>query len=238
MNATMNRSERLQAFRDGVVDSLSLLFGLIPWAIIAGAATVAAGLTPLQAIGMSLAYAGSVQIALLPLLIVKAPLWVMLVTAVVVNLRYVIYSASVAPYFSELPLRWRVVLSYLTVDGGFALFIARYRERPHDESKRWYYLGSGVLLWALWQVFNWVGIFAGSLIPKSWSLEFAATLALVALLIPLLYDFAVVCGALAAATTALVAGGLPFNLGLICAVAVGVAVGMTVAAMRAPKAGS
>lgn len=233
----MKREGRLEAFQEGVRTSASLLFGVVPWAMVAGAAMVSAGLTPAQAIAMSLiAYAGSIQLAVLPLLLAQAPLWVMLATGLVINLRYVIYSASIAPHFNRLPLRWRMLLSYIATDGMFALFMARYGSGVQAPDKHWYYLGGSLLMWSIWQVGTCIGVFAGALIPKAWSVEFAATLGLIGLLVPLLFDFAVVCGALAAALVSLSASRLPLNLGLILAVAVGVAVGVAVAALLPRKA--
>jgi predicted branched-subunit amino acid permease len=203
--------------------------GFSPWGIVVGLAMVSAGLSSGQAVGMSLlVFAGASQIAVLPLLVADAPLWVMYVTAFVVNLRYVIYSAVLAPYFGRLPWGWRAMLSYVTVDGVFAMFVARFR--PHDEApnRHWYYLGGCFVSWAVWQMSSWIGIYAGALIPRDWSLEFAGTLALVALIVPLLYDRAVVCGALAAGVVSVAAAGLPLNLGVLAAIAAGVVVGLTV----------
>src|SRR6266404_3329465 len=96
---------------------------------------------------------------------------------------------------------------------------------PH---KHWYFLGGSLVMWCAWQLSSGVGIFAGAMIPSEWSLEFASTLALIALLIPLLFDRAVAWGALAAGAVALIAARLPLNLGLLAAIAVGVAVGLAV----------
>ena len=209
----------------------------MPWGVVAGVAMVSAGLTQTQAVAMSLlVFAGSAQLAVLPLLIVKAPLWVMFATALVVNLRYVIYSAVLAPHFEHLSRPWRALLSYITVDGIFALFVGKYapdEARPH---KHWFFLGASLLMWAGWQIASWVGIFAGALIPHSWSLEFAATLALIAVLVPLLHDRAVVGGALAAGAVALAAAKWPLNTGLLAAIAAGVVVGLAVSRLGASKA--
>jgi len=224
------RSEQLSAFRHGAASAASLLFGMVPWGVVAGVAMASAGLSPAQAVAMGLlVFAGSAQLAVLPLLVAKAPLWVMYATALVVNLRYVIYSAVLAPYFEHLSRPWRVLLSYIMVDGMFALFVGRYRPGDRDPHRHWFFLGGSVLLWAGWQLASWVGIFGGALIPKSWSLEFAATLGLIALALPLLFDRAVVWGALAAGGVSLLGAGLPLNLGLLAAVATGVAVGLAVA---------
>ncbi|MGB5080311.1 MAG: AzlC family ABC transporter permease, partial [Burkholderiales bacterium] len=107
------RREQISALREGALASAALLVGIVPWGVVAGVAMVSAGLSQWQAVAMSvLVFAGTAQLAVLPLLIAKAPLWVMLATALVVNLRYVIYSAVLAPHFEPLPRPGRVLLSY------------------------------------------------------------------------------------------------------------------------------
>jgi predicted branched-subunit amino acid permease len=217
------------AFRDGIVSAVPLTVGIAPWGVVTGVAMVSAGLTTPQAVGMSLlVFAGSAQLAVLPLFVAKAPLWVMYATALIVNLRYFIYSAVLAPHFSRLPRVWRVLLSYITVDGVFAMFAGRYRPGDGVEHKHWFYLGASALSWVIWQLASVLGIFAGSLIPKAWSLEFAATLALTALLMPVLFDRAVVSGAVAAGMVSLAGSSLPMNLGVLLAVIAGVLAGLLV----------
>jgi 4-azaleucine resistance transporter AzlC len=224
------RRESSSALREGALASAPLLAGIVPWGMVAGVAMVSAGLTQMQAVGMSLlVFAGSAQLAVLPLLIAKAPLWVMYATALVVNLRYVIYSAVLAPHFEHLSRFWRALLAYITVDGMFALLAGKYGPEEARAHKHWFYLGGSLVMWTGWQVSSWVGIFAGELIPRAWSLEFSATLALIAVLIPLLFDRAMVCAALAAGAVALAAAKWPLNTGLLAAIAAGVVVGLAVA---------
>lgn len=222
--------EQISALREGALVAAPLLAGMVPFGIVVGIAMTAAGLTQGQAMAMSvLVFAGSAQLAVLPLLIVKAPLWVMYATAVVVNLRYVIYSAVLAPHFEHLSRPWRILLSYITVDGIFALHVGRFRPDDGNACKHWHYLGGSLLMWVGWQLASAIGVFAGALIPRQWSLEFASTLGLIALLMPLLFDRAVVWGALAAGGVSLIAAKLPLNLGLLAAIAAGVAAGLAVA---------
>jgi predicted branched-subunit amino acid permease len=159
----------------------------------------------------------------------------MYATALAVNLRYVIYSAVLAPHFEHLSRSWRVLLSYITVDGIFALFVGKYRPDDAEAHKHWYYLGASLVMWTGWQAASMIGIFAGALIPQAWSLEFTATLALIAVLVPLLHDRAIGCAALAAGGVALAASRWPLNLGLLAAIAVGVAVGLAVSRAAPPK---
>jgi len=210
------RRDHVSALREGALASVPLMIGIVPWGVVAGVAMVSAGLTQAQAVAMSvLVFAGSAQLAVLPLLIAKAPLWVMYATALVVNLRYVIYSAVLAPHFEHLSRAWRALLSYITVDGMFALFAGKFQPEEAKPHKHWFYLGGSLVMWTGWQVSSWVGIFAGELIPRAWSLEFSATLALIAVLVPLLFDRAAVCAALAAGGVALVAARWPLNTGLL-----------------------
>lgn len=213
-----------------MVSTVPLTIGIAPWGVVTGVAMVGAGMTSLQAVAMSVfVFAGSAQLAVLPLLIAGAPLWVLLTTGLLVNLRYFIYSAVLAPYFADRSRAWRVLASYMTVDGVFAMFAGRYRPGDGVAHKHWWYTGGSVLMWVVWQSASLVGIFGGALIPSDWSLEFAATLALIALLMPLLFDRAVVTGAVAAGGVSLVAAKLPMSLGVLLAVATGVAVGLMVA---------
>ena len=222
--------EQISALREGALASAPLLVGMVPWGVVAGVAMVAAGFTQAQAVAMSvIVFAGSAQLAVLPLFIAKAPIAVMIATTLVVNLRYVIYSAVLAPHFQHLSRAWRALLSYITVDGVFALFAGRFPAGDPDPHKHWYFLGGSLLMWCGWQASTCIGVFAGGLIPKGWSLEFASTLGLIALVMPLLHDRAVVWGAIAAGGVALLALRLPLNLGLLAAIAAGVAVGLAAA---------
>lgn len=232
----MTAAERRAAI-DGARSASALLVGMVPWGMVTGLAMITAGLTPVQALAMSLlVYAGSAQLAILPLFVAGAPLWVMLVTALMINLRYVIYSAVLAPYFGHLSRVWRATLSYLVIDGLFAAFVARHRGRSGGPERHWHFLGGSLFMWTAWQTATAIGIFASASIPRSWSLEFASTLAVIALVIPLLYDRAVVCGALASGVVAVWARGLPMNLGFVVAIATGIAVGVAAARLIAPDA--
>lgn len=229
--------EEVSALREGALAAVPLLVGIIPWGIVAGVAMVAAGLSKVQAAAMGvIVFAGSAQLAVLPLLVAKAPLWVMFATGLAVNLRYVIYSAVLAPYFERLSWAWRALLSYITVDQTFAVLVGRYS--PDDSAPRhWFFLGGSLVMWSVWQISSLIGIFAGALIPQEWSLEFAATLSLIAILMPLLFDRAVVCAALAAGGVSLAAAKWPLNTGLLAAIAVGVTVGLTVARFQRANGG-
>jgi predicted branched-subunit amino acid permease len=224
------RASHATAFREGAAAAAPQLLGVVPWGLVTGVAMSSAGLSVPQAVAMGLLiFAGAAQLAVLPLFVAQAPLWLMLLTVGVVNLRYVIYSAGLAPHFQHLPRGWRALLSYVTVDGTFALFVGRYPPGDRTPDRHWFFLGGSLAMWCTWQASSWAGIYAGALIPKSWSLEFAGTLGLIALLRPVLFDRAALWGSLAAGAAALAAAGLPLKLGLLVGIAAGTATGLAFA---------
>jgi len=212
----------------GARTTAPILLGIVPFGLVAGVTAVEAGLSPLQAVGMSVVvFAGASQLAAIELLGRTAPATVVVLTALVINLRFVMYSASLAPYLRRLtaPARW--VSAYVLTDQAYAVSLAEFRSTAPDERRRlWYYLGSALALWGTWQVATAVGAVAGAAVPPGLSLEFAVPLTFLALLVPAIEDRTT--GVVAAVSGGVAAGAvvLPFDLGLVTAALVGVALGV------------
>jgi 4-azaleucine resistance transporter AzlC len=216
---------RRAAFRSGQRAIVPSLFGAGAWGLVSGVAMVKGGLTVPWAIMMSLlVYAGSAQLAALPLIVAGAPLWVIVATGLITNLRFVIYSAALRPYFAHLPTRQRAGLGFFMTDFTFTLFMRRAQEGQLPEQHRdaWF---AGVCTnnWLTWQVSALTGIIGASYIPTEWGLEFTGTLALVALVGPSLNARPAIVGAAVAAVVALIAHPMPFKLGLFCGAIAGIA---------------
>lgn len=224
---------RRAAWLDGVRVVAPALVALAAWGLVTGVATVKSGLTQWQAVGMSLLlFAGSAQLAALPLIAADAPIWVVLITTAVVNLRFVIFTAGLYPYFRHLPAGKRTMLGYVTGDVSFALSVSRWSAQPLPEQgsreRTWFYLGICSGTWIVWQVSSIAGIFLGGGIPGSWGLDFVAILALVALVLPMIAGAPTIAGALVAAVVAVLAAGAPLKLGLVLAVLAGISVAVAV----------
>lgn len=171
-------------------------------------------------------FAGSAQFVIAQLAAGGAPALVIVVTTFVVNLRHVLYSASVAPYVQALAPRWKRLLAYLLTDEAYAVVIAEFRQEPEGAGKRWFFLGAGLALWATWQGSMAAGIILGASIPSSWSLDFALPLTFIALVVPAIRGRASVAAAVTAGVVVVLAEGLPHRLDLLVAAAVGALAGL------------
>jgi 4-azaleucine resistance transporter AzlC len=219
-------NEPMKNFWAGVRAEIPLLIGVFPFGMIYGALALNAGLDRLASQLMSaIVFAGSSQFITTQLVHDGAPGLVIVVTIAVVNLRHMLYSASLAPYLAGLSTRWKVILSYFLTDEAYAPSIIQYEREGIRPFSHWFLLGAGFSLWFIWQVSTAFGIFLGTAIPDSWSLDFALPLTFIAMVVPVLKNRPAIASALSAGGVALAAYALPFRLGLILAAVVGIMVG-------------
>ena len=224
------------SWREGLKQGVPTLFGIGAWGLVVGIAMVKTGLTVPQALAMTLlVFAGSAQLASLPLITAHAPIWVIFATALVVNLRFVIFSALLAPHFAHLPWRKRFLLGYVAGDMTVALFLQRYPSEKPEVGKLSYLKGLLYPNWMAWQVGSIAGVFLGSTVPTEWGLGFAGTLAIICIMVPLVMGRAALCGVLVAGTVAVLAAGLPYKLGLLAAVLLGMVSAMVVEELSEKK---
>jgi predicted branched-subunit amino acid permease len=195
---------------------------------------VASGIEPLAAMAMSIAvFAGASMVASAQLLASGSPALLVLVATLFINLRFMMYSASLRQHFGAAPLKVRLLTAYLVADAAYALLLSRFSDHPDEPGKLDYFLGSATLIWIAWQLAVAIGIAVGAGLPTSWRLEFAAPLAFIAMSIPLLRERAMVGAALAAGITVIAAQGLPLRLGLAAAAFAGIVTGMLLEKRRA-----
>jgi predicted branched-subunit amino acid permease len=149
---------------------------------------------------------------------------VIILTTLIINLRFMMYSASLRQHFATAPLRWRLAIGYLTADNVYGLALGHFDQHP--ENKLQYFLGAGLVVWAVWQLAVLGGVLIGAGVPASWRLEFAAPLAFIALTIPFLRERAMIVAALASGVAVIAAQGLPMRLNIVAAAAVGITAGL------------
>src|SRR5262245_26382735 len=201
--------------------------GVAAFGVIMGVATVGAGLSPWLAVVMTvIVYAGTAQLAALQLFVAGAPLPIILIAGLILNIRFVLYSLAVAPHVARGSARRRLALAYLLSDNGYGHFAARYSGAADASGKVDYLLGSCSAVWVAWNAGTIAGVAAGARVPAGWHLEFVVTLTFLALAIAVIRDRALAAAALASGVTAMLAYPLPFRLGLSAAAAVGIAAGL------------
>lgn len=226
-----------------------MLAGVMPFALIAGAAPVQEGISVAATIGMSLIiFAGVAQLVAAQLIGDGATPVLVIFTVVIINLRFLMYSASLAPYLGEPPARWKALISYLLTDQAYAVSVTRFsRESAQDEEpgradgsredeagrdrtysgRIGYYLGAAMAMWVVWQIGTVSGIALGARVPEALALDFAMPLVFLALMFSAITSRASSVAAFGAGAMALIAAGLPLNLGLIAAIAAGVLAGVS-----------
>lgn len=219
------------AFWDAVRTSTQTVPGLIAWGAVTGMAMAQSGLSVWQALVMTfIVYAGSAQLAALPLIAAGAPIWMIFFTALMVNLRFVIFGAVIGPHFSHLSWPKRIWWGYFNADVVMAFFPQRFPENLPGKTvgKVGYFSGLAVPNWIGWQSGSVAGILLASQIPASWGIGFAGTLALLAITVPLVINRGALAGVVVAGMTAVLAINLPFRLGLLLAMVLGIAAAMAV----------
>ncbi len=223
-------------FFTGIKEELPILPGVIPFGMIYGVSALSAHIPPFTAQAMSsVVFAGSSQFIIAQLVAVGTPPVVIILTAFIVNIRHMLYSASLAPFVKRLPARWKWLLAYLLTDEAYAITISHYREDGDETLKHWYFFGAGLALWITWQISTAIGIFLGTQVPVSWSLDFTSTLTFIALVVPALKDRASTIAALTAGLVAILVYALPFKLGLGLATIIGIIVGLWIETLRQHK---
>jgi predicted branched-subunit amino acid permease len=216
----------LSGAREGFNAFLPLSVGLIPWALVMGMAMVSIGFSPLQAMGMNIiVFAGTAQLGTLPLIAADAPVWLIITTALALNLRFVIFSAAIAPGFRGVGAPGRWLAGHVLTDGVFATCLDKLLREDDPLWRLGYYLAPALWAWLLWQVFALTGIYAAGLIPKTWSLEFMATIALITLLVPMAKVRPMLIAALVGGASATLLRNLPLRLGVVAGICVGIAAG-------------
>lgn len=227
--ATSRRVWHHPEFARGAREMLSTAIGIAAWGLITGVAMGKSGLPPALMVAMSLlVFAGSAQLAVLPLMSSGAPIGVVWATALCVNLRFVIFSAQWRPYFIGLPRGRRVWMGYFTGDLNYVMFMRRFPDPRPEPEQLPYFWGSVVCNWVAWQVPSMLGLFMADAVPVHWGLGFAGTLALLGVGMSLLDDRATAAAGTVAACAAVAAFALPYKLNVVVAIAAAVALGVVI----------
>ena len=223
------QATRFSSLAAGARDTLPMMVGAAPFGMIfgtlAGAGPLAAWQGQLMSLGV---FAGSSQFIAIGLIAGHAGVLVIWFTTFIVNLRHMLYAASLLPRVAHLPAHWRWTLGFLMTDETFAVMNGYYSKHPDTPLGHWYFLGSGLGMYANWQFWTAVGLLFGTAFPQlqSLGLDYAMVATFIAIVVPQLNRMPHFGAALAAGISAWLLRGMPYKLGLMAAVLIGVATGM------------
>jgi predicted branched-subunit amino acid permease len=228
----------MDGFRAGVKDVAGVTVGIVIWGVVTGVAMVRAGVPLGWAITIGLvAYAGSAQLAVLPLIVTRTPIPIVFLTATLVNLRFVIFSAAMRHEFAHLSLWQRYVSAYVNGDFAFTLSHRRFAgsTQSTNPDRLGYFWGVAIVNLVAWHASSTIGMLLGNGLPNSWGLDLAATLALISVMIPMvaqspvtrsIADFLrrpIVMGVAMTAVASVASARLPYRLGLVASILLGIA---------------
>ncbi|MCP1675948.1 4-azaleucine resistance transporter AzlC [Natronocella acetinitrilica] len=212
-----------------------MLPGVVPFGMTAGIAALEAGLGPAVGIGLSIiVFAGAAQLVIAQLIGDGALPIIVVLTALVINLRMVMYSASLAPYFGNLSMAWKTTIAYLLTDQAYAVSITRFMAGLDRKLRPWYYLGVAAPIWTVWLTATVLGVWVGAAIPEAWQIGFALPLVFLVLLVPVVRSRPSVIAAAVGGSVAVIAYSAPYHLGLTLGAIAGVVSGVMAESLLSP----
>ena len=237
-NNTPATPTRMREFLAGARDTFPLLLGAFPFGLIYGALAITSGLSVAASMGMSLfVFAGSSQFIAVGLVAAGAPVSIIVLTTFIVNLRHLLYSATLLPHLRDLPQRWRIPLAFWLTDETFAVTVHRFAKTDSSPFKHWYQLGSSLAMYLNWQLWCYLGVVLGDRIPNAadWGLDVAMPITFIGMVIPFVKSIPMVVCVLAAGAASLVTLGMPYKLGIIVSAFVGIIAGLVTEKTRRAK---
>lgn len=242
---------RHKEFAQGAIDMLPVAPGIAAWGLMTGVAMMKSGLSLVEALAMALfVFAGSSQLAAMPLIIAGAPMWVVLATGFCVNLRFVVFSIHLRPYVMHQPLWRRLASGYFTADLSYVMFTKRFPKsaligEPERgaglallEAQDAYLAGNCCVNWSSWVGASLVGIVLANFIPQHWGLGFAGILALVGIACSLASSRLRMVSCAIAGAAAVAAFALPLKLNILVAICVAVVACLSLEKLRPATVGA
>ncbi len=224
-----NQFSAVNQILTGARDTFPLIVGAAPFGIIFGTLASTAGLSFAATIGMSLfVFAGSAQFISISLIAGGAAWQIIVLTTFVVNLRHILYSTTMVPFYKDLNHIWKAVLAFGLTDETFAVAANRYYQKDNAPNKHYYNLGSMIFMYTNWNICTLIGLSAGKSFPEiaEWGLDFAMPATFIGMVIPYLVSKPMWISVITAGVVSIAAYNLPHKLGLMVAAVLGVAVGI------------
>lgn len=229
-------STRFNIFIFGAKKILPIIPGVIPFGLIMGSLAVKHGLSVFETMSMNIiVFAGASQLAAVELMSQNSPAFIVILTGVVINLRFIMYSASLAPLMTEQASIKKIGLAYLATDQSYAVSVNEFGKFNNNADKTALYLGASVAMALSWHLSVLAGTIFGNFAPAALSLDFAVPLAFMSLVLPSITNKTLLVVVTVSSIAAVLAQSLPYNLGLIVATTLAMAAGIFMDSYRENK---
>lgn len=208
------------AFWRGCKHSAPFVLVVGPFAVLFGVLATEVGLNLLETMSFSVVVvAGAAQFTALQLMRDDAPTLIVLLSALAVNLRMAMYSASLTPHLGAAPLWQRALIAYVILDQSYACAIVEFEKNKQTRlpERIAYFFGTSAFVVPAWYGCTYLGAIIGTQVPDSWALDFALPITFLALMAPMLRTRAHLVAALVSIVISLLCAGLPYSLGLLLA---------------------
>lgn len=200
----------------GAQSLLPIIPGVIPFGLIMGTVAHNSGLNLFESMSLNVfVFAGASQLAALELMAKDTPAFIVILTGLVINLRFMMYSAALSPIFQNKSHFKKALMAYSLTDQSYAVSNSAFPKLNNNIQKFYFYAGAAVVMAIAWHLSTLAGVLFGNFAPQSLSLDFAIPLAFMALIVPSLKDYKMITVASAAGFCSLIFYNLPYNLGLI-----------------------
>ena len=224
---------KFSEFKNGCLQEIPLQLGVFPFGIAYGILGIEVGLTNIQTYLLSIIiFAGVSQIVFAQLFSTFTPSFIIVGTIGIVNLRHILYGVSLSSYLKKLPLKWRIILSYLITDEAFAISYKRFSEEKKTKYMHFHLLGSGITLWISWQISTLIGIFIGPSIPISLNLEYVIPLSFIAIVVVSINTKIKLIVFIMSALFSILLRDLPWNLWIITSALISIIIGVLISNFR------
>ncbi len=150
-------------FKSGIADAWPMFLAYAPIAALWGTLAAAKGFSPLEAMLMSFCvYAGASQFVAIEMWGAAQSILLLVFTIFIINVRHVLYAASISRHMGGIAKRWHAPLMYVLTDEAWALLERKALTQPLTLG---YYVGVAVPLWPTWFLSSAIGAFIGKQLP-------------------------------------------------------------------------
>ena len=205
---------------------LPITTGAIPFGAVVGTVYAEAQFSFFQSFGSTLfIYAGAAQLAAVELMNQNAASVVVVCTGLIINLRFLLYSAAISPVVQNSSALTKLACAYGLTDQSYAVISANQDKLKTNSDTIEFYFGASVCMMLAWYLSFIGGYVFGNFAPTTWALEYAVPLSFVALVIPTLKNRIYVAVAVFSSVVSLLLNDLPYKTGLIATALMAIAFG-------------